>query len=82
MVYGRPGLAIYLLFPRSAAGGPGLSLFFRRHTTRLSYDRRRTTNGSKGHPNRSRIDLSRSPDLNVTGVAQSPVEQPDIQPRI
>ena len=45
---------------------------FCRHTTRLSYDRRRTTNRSKGHPSRSWIDLSRSPDLHVTGVAQSP----------
>ena len=52
---------------------------FCRHTTRLSYDRRRTTNRSKGHPSRSWINLSHSPDLHVTGVAQSPsAKQPDI----
>ena len=50
---------------------------FRRHTTHLSYDRCRTINGPKGHPSRSRISVSRTPDLHVTGVAQSPsAEQP------
>lgn len=69
MVYGRPGLSFYLsrgVLLRARGS------HFRRHTTRLSYDRRRTTNRSKGHPSRSWIDLSRSPDLHVTGVAQSP----------
>ena len=70
MIYGRPGLSFTYLSRGVLLRARGSH--FRRHTTRLSYDRRRTTNRSKGHPSRSWIDLSRSPDLHVTGVAQSP----------
>ena len=74
--------SINLLVPRSAAGGPGLSLSQPHYPPQL----RQTQNHQRVQrtwPSRSRIDLSRSPDLHVTFVAHSPsAEQPDIQPRI